>query len=258
MHLSVIICSRNRLESLVRAVHSIAESRPTLCPGDWELLVVDNSDDHNAVLALQKFKSALPLRVMHEPRPGLSNARNAGAQAAQGTWLLWTDDDVIVEHGWLAGYAAAILQYPEARAFGGPIIPVFEGSPPDWLTEGYIHLRSAFASREPNDVPQSFGAKRPLPYGANFAIRRTDALKFPFNPSLGRHPNQPMRGSEETEVLQQILSKEDCGRWLRNASVSHYIDPSRQTMRYVRAYYRDVGYLEITLANISAVPRLTL
>ena len=43
---------------------------------------------------MAKHAAALPLRLVHEPTPGLSNARNRGIAEARGDLVLWTDDDV--------------------------------------------------------------------------------------------------------------------------------------------------------------------
>ncbi len=83
-----------------------------------------------------------------------------------------------------------------------------------------------------------------MPYGANFAIRRADALRFPFDPELGRQPSRPTRGWEEAVVIEQILAAKGTGHWLREAEVTHHIDASRQTVAYIRSYYFDIGYID--------------
>lgn len=244
MRLSVVICTRHRPDSLARVLYSLRDCEAAFDPGDWEVLVVDNGDVAGGADACVRAEfDALPLRVVHEPRAGLSHARNRGVTAGRGEWLLWTDDDITVSATWLSAYRHAMDAFPDARVLGGPIHPSFEGCPPEWLTDGQEHIRSAFASRHANDVDDPFRAAGPLPYGANFAIHRADALRFPFDPDLGRHPNRPTRGWEEVFVIQNILAGDGQGRWLREAAVTHHIDASRQTAAFIRAYYYDVGYV---------------
>ncbi len=66
---TVVICTRDRPRELARALASLAAAG-----GDAQLLVVDNSRDHNAAPVCERF----PVRLVHEPRPGLDIARNRG------------------------------------------------------------------------------------------------------------------------------------------------------------------------------------
>ena len=256
MLISVIICTRDRPQSLTRAVASIADCNPLPTGDEWELVVVDNATECTAGTLLASYGDRLPLRVVHEPAPGLSTARNRGVAASRGQWLIWTDDDITVSPGWLEEYRSAISRLPEARVMGGPILPCLEGDPPHWILDGFQDIRSAFASREPDDVAPVFQASDSLPYGANFAIRRADAVRFPFPAYLGRHPERPTRGSEESVVMERVLA-EGHGHWLRQAVVTHHIGPARQTASYIRSYYFDVGFVRSMLQAHGATRRRT-
>jgi glycosyltransferase involved in cell wall biosynthesis len=86
-----------RADSLSLTLDALrAQVFPT--PVDWEVLVVDNNsrDDTPAVVA-QCQREWPRLRYVHEPRQGLSHARNLGIAHASGDILLFTDDDVITE-----------------------------------------------------------------------------------------------------------------------------------------------------------------
>src|SRR5579872_1336099 len=96
--ITVIVCTYNRCELLRKALCSIAESRLSIGI-TWEILIVDNNSSDRTREVIEDFSRAGTCRVdyLFEPRPGLSNARNAGIQAARGDILVFTDDDVIVE-----------------------------------------------------------------------------------------------------------------------------------------------------------------
>ena len=254
MRFSVIICTRNRPHQLQRALRSIGQCVQPVDDRGWEVLVVDNGCAGLLEGIAHEFEPVLPLRVVREERVGLSNARNRGTLAAKGEWLLWTDDDVTVASHWLAEYCAAIGHFPNADVFGGPIRLHFEGKPPDWLVEGQNDVRSAYANRERHDVTQTFGGDGPLPYGANFAVRRSAALEFPFDPRLGHQPDHPTRGWEETFVIRKILRDRSTGHWLPDAEVTHHIDAARQTSEYLRSYYFDTGFIH-TFAETQQMKR---
>jgi len=242
MEISITICTRKRPDSLERTLYSIVQSANTCNRADFEVLVVDNGGTLDILSMQENFCKHIPLRVIREDRLGLSIARNTGVSNARGNWIVWTDDDVTVDPAWLPSYFSAIRRFPDSCVMGGPIIPSLDGRAPDWLIRELHHVRTAFASRYPEDVKELFQKGDSIPWGANFAILREAALRFPFDPRLGRHPNWPTRGGEESAVIHEILSAGGSGRWLRNAKVIHHIDPSRQTRKYLRSYYFDLGY----------------
>jgi len=240
MRLSVVICTRNRADYLRQALRSISrcEHPPA---GDWEVVVVDNgSEDHTRDVATTEAGN-YELSVVEEAVPGLSHARNCGIRVARGDWILWTDDDVTVGEKWLIRYYEAIINRPDAQAFGGPIHIVLEGQPEVWLVNGLNNVKSAFAGLAADDIGDTFEAKGVVPYGANFALRRNYLARIGFDPDLGRHPKHHLRGGEETIAIRQAV-RDGPGYWLRDASVSHHIDSGRQTRRYLRDYYFSYGY----------------
>ena len=101
--ISVIVCTRNRAESLRRTLHSLHAMAmpPTLA---WEVVVVDNgSGDHTRAVTEETARATgMPLRYLLETEPGLSRARNAGTRAARGEIVAFTDDDCRVDARWLA------------------------------------------------------------------------------------------------------------------------------------------------------------
>src|SRR4029450_8136983 len=93
---SIIICTRNRAESLKPTLESIGRAS---IPQGWnvELLVVDNgSTDHTKSVLNETVMTNVTLRCVYEKTPGLSNARNAGIRETTGEIILFTDDDARV------------------------------------------------------------------------------------------------------------------------------------------------------------------
>ena len=240
MRLSVVICTRNRAESLRQALRSISQCEHPPA-GDWEVVVVDNgSEDHTQAVATTEAGN-FALSVVEETIPGLSHARNCGIRVARGDWILWTDDDVTVSEKWLIRYFEAICSRSDAQAFGGPIHIILEGQPEGWLIDGLINVKSAFAGLAAEDIGDTFAANGTVPYGANFALRRDYLQRIGFDPDLGRHPSYRLRGGEETQVIRRAV-RDGPGYWLRDAAVAHHIDSGRQTRRYLRDYYFSYGH----------------
>src|SRR5579863_10079992 len=105
MDISVILCTYNRCDDLTQALAGLAASRMPQSV-DWEVLVVDNNSKDRTRSVVEEFSSVYPrFRYLFEGQQGLSNARNAGIAAARGRVLAFTDDDVIIDPGWLLNLA---------------------------------------------------------------------------------------------------------------------------------------------------------
>lgn len=102
MFFTVAICTWKRSGLLQRTLGRLADVDTAGL--DWELLIVDNADDQATLGVVDAAAHRLPIRCLVEPRAGLSHARNAAAHAARGAWIAWTDDDVLVDRGWLRGH----------------------------------------------------------------------------------------------------------------------------------------------------------
>jgi glycosyltransferase involved in cell wall biosynthesis len=235
LDISVLICTRNRAASLGRLLKSLSSA--TIPEGvGWEVIVVDNNSEDETIHVVRSFDTALPVRRVFEPRIGLSNARNAGMRAATGSYICWTDDDVIVSPDWIHAFWRAFKAHPDAAVFGGSIRPAAESPPTSWF-EPRMHswpLASVVAFRDmgPRELPLLPQPDR-LPWGANFVTRRREQMEYPFDPNLSF--------GEETDVISRLLKSGVTGWWVPGATVTHMIPAERQTLFYVDQYFRRAG-----------------
>jgi glycosyltransferase involved in cell wall biosynthesis len=253
MRIDVAICTWNRCSLLAPTLENLRQIEVP-CHVDWQVIVVDNNSTDHTAATLQSFAEHLPLRTTFEPRPGLSNARNRAVAEATGDYLVWTDDDVLVDRRWLVAYAQAFERWPTAAFFGGPIEPWFEGTPPRWLAEHWPTVAQAFAVRQLGDVPFAFDGSQ-VPYGANCAFRTDVQRRYPFDPSLGRRPGVSLSG-EEAQVMRQMLADGLTGWWVPEARVRHYIPRHRQSLRYLRRIFGGQGEVLGRGLSTSDAPRL--
>ena len=77
------------LQSIISAAKNVTDP--------WELQIVDNGSTDATQSVIEEFKPSLPIYRTEAPVPGLSNARNVGIENARGQFIIWTDDDVIVD-----------------------------------------------------------------------------------------------------------------------------------------------------------------
>ena len=132
--LSVVIPTRNgarRLPGCFDALAAMPFDR-----GRYEIICVDNgsTDATPTVIAQERRRGRLPLRTLREGTRGTSRARNAGATASRGKYLVFLDDDARVVPGFLAAYQAAFGRRNDLLV-QGRVMPTFLASRPRWLTD---------------------------------------------------------------------------------------------------------------------------
>lgn len=113
--LSVIVCTRDRPEMLRKCLASLAAQAAP--PG--QVVIVDNSRDGNVRTLCE---GAPRVTYVHEPRPGLSVARNAGLAVARAELIAFTDDDVELKSDWTAEIVRAFRD-PAVDAVTGLVLP---------------------------------------------------------------------------------------------------------------------------------------
>jgi glycosyltransferase involved in cell wall biosynthesis len=241
MDATIVICTWNRASLLAQTLERMV-SLAVPAAVKWEVLVVANNCTDESGKVLSGFAGKLPLRWTNEPRQGQSHARNRGTSEARGKWILWTDDDVLVNTQWLGEMLAAADRHPNAAFLGGPIVPWFESTPPAWIVANWQVVQSAFALRELGDAEFECDARR-LPYGANFAVRTEIQRQFAYDGRLGRVADGQVRG-EESQMLQRLLEAGHRGYWIPGARVQHFIPTDRLTLDYVRRFYYGIGQTE--------------
>jgi hypothetical protein len=145
--------------------------------------------------------------------------------------LVFTDDDVRVERGWLTAYAEAATRLGRGHFFCGPNSPDYEQKPPSWLLP---YMPSCVAGLQPGQLerrlqPGEFGI------GANWAVWREDLkLGGGFNLALGPGPREPLLG-EEDHQQSLLVARGIAGVWIPTALIHHWVPADACTPRWMLA-----------------------
>jgi glucosyl-dolichyl phosphate glucuronosyltransferase len=241
LHLSVALCTWNRCELLARTLDQM--TRLAIPPDvTWELIVVNNRCTDATDAVVESFSARLPIRSGWDSVPGAAHARNTALSLASGEFILWTDDDILVDEDWLEAYVRAFRRWPDADIFGGPIEPAFEGEPPAWIRQAMHRIGPVYGLQTLGEQPVPLTAERigDGPYGGNMAVRRSAQLRFKFRTELGpRHGRYAI--GEETELLRQMLLAGHAGWWTPEPRVQHWVPVGSQNVEYVRRWMEGSG-----------------
>jgi GT2 family glycosyltransferase len=216
---SVVVCTRNRPESLVQCLHSLQN----LAQRPQEILVVDNAPNSDATYQLVRQMSGI--RYVPEPRPGLSVARNTGIRSSTGNIIAFTDDDVTVHPDWLARLVQG-FDNPRVMAVTGLVLPaeleteaqvMFQqvGGSSGWEYQALTFDTLFFEQMKRRGVPVwRIGA------GANMAFRRRAfELVGDFDERLGAGASGC---SEDSELWYRVIAEGWQCRYEPTAVVHHY------------------------------------
>jgi glycosyltransferase involved in cell wall biosynthesis len=222
MNITVAIATFNRSRDLQLTLESLA-GVDTTAAGAYEVLVVDNnsSDDTAGVVARYGPRFGGRLRYIHEPRQGLSQARNRAVAEARHEVIAFLDDDVDVHVNWMKALVAAYRANGWA-AVGGKAYLLYPRSRPSWLSDrGEVFLTKVDLGPEPRR------AKPDELFGVNFSIRKDWGEKVGwFRTDLGR-VGKCLLGNEETDLLERIAAAGGELFYEPAAVVGHRVAPAR-------------------------------
>lgn len=241
MKTTVIIPTYKRPKTLLQGLASLQNQSLR----EFEIIVVDNaaqSEIHSIVSDLNR-KTLLPVRYLAEPKSGLHNARHAGAQAAKGDLLIFTDDDATFDRGWLQAFIGAFAEHPEMVAAGGPVRPIWEVPPPRWLKK-YWDSRTVFPILSLMEPHKEFTvSSKGFFFGVNMAVRRKTLFEMGgFNPdSFG----DVWLGNGETGLNHKLWERGMFVGYVPDAVVYHHIPADRMTVKYFKRRMENEGACDI-------------
>lgn len=236
MDISVVIPTRNRAERLRAMLAGLRDQR--LSAADrFEAIVVDNgSTDDTPKVVADAAEAFSALRCVSEPVPGLHAGRHAGLRAAEGEILVFCDDDIVPEPGWLAAMADSFAIRSVALA-GGPCRPDYEAPPPEWI-EGMKHRTDSGWLLGPLSLIELDEIPRYVPpewiFGCNYGVRREAVLAGGgFRPDSMPPELIEYRGDGETGLAQAIAAAGGRAYYNPEAAVRHWVGADRMTPDYI-------------------------
>lgn len=260
MTVSVVLCTHNpRPWSFERTLASL--DRQSL--RDFEIVLVDNAS--TPPLSPDRLRAGLtvPMRVITEPRAGLTHARCRGIAEATGDLLVFVDDDNCLDEEYLARACAIAAANPGIGAFGGIACADASLTVPSWKRRllGHLGIRDngaeVITSMEPRWGPWE-------PIGAGMVTRRVVAEHFaglvasrPGSLDLGRRGSLQMSGDDALMARASNAVGLSCS-YQPTLTLTHLIEPSRvkasMLARTIYGHGRSYVVLERVLGRDVPVP----
>lgn len=191
------------------------------------VMVVDNDAQPSSRHVVDPTASSLPLRYVHEPKPGISAARNrAMAELSDVAYVAMIDDDELLVADWPAGLLRTALVH-DAQLVGGPVDPRPQGPAPEWMLRPHMLGRAEHADgAAPAKVPSTnLLVDRRL-------VGRIDPL---FDPAFG------LSGGSDTLLCHRVRALGGEIRWSATARTAELYPPERLTMAWLRRRWRRNG-----------------
>lgn len=200
---TVAVCTRDRAEDMKRCLEAITKlDYPHL-----EILVIDNAPQTEATkeLIAQHYPQ---VRYVPEPRLGLDWARNRAILEANGEIIAYTDDDVVVDSGWVSAIAQKFAENPDIMAVTGLVAPYELETQAQVLFEEYGGFGRGFEQKwyrkATNQLPWQWLGAGQFGTGANMAYRRSVFAEIGyFDPALD--VGTPTNGAGDLEMFIRVL-----------------------------------------------------
>jgi glycosyltransferase involved in cell wall biosynthesis len=236
--ISVVICTYNGAALLPETIRHIARQRvrPDV---EWELIVIDNaSTDDTATVTINEWRkhgNLTPFSLLHQPKPGLTYAREMALEESLYDFVLFCDDD-----NWLCPEYVNLAydlmsQNASIGVLGGYGELEYEPDTPLWAIG-----HGSFACGP--QAKASGKVKHNIVYGAGFVLRKT-AYKMisnaGFRPMLSDRLGKNLSAGGDIELCYAIALAGYNIWYDERLKFKHYIPKNRITWDYCVRFFTE-------------------
>lgn len=241
-YFSVVVCTYNRAKYLAPALESIALQEYS--KENYEIIIVDNNSTDNTEEIYKSVANKYPevgLFYFRELEQGISYGRNRGVKEAKGEIIAFIDDDETVDKDYLAKLNELFLNYSQAELCSGPVIPVYDSTPPNWLSPYTMRLITGAYYK--GDKIKIVGPKD-YPGTGHATFKKELFTKYGgFNTDLGRKGTSLM-GAEDKDFFLRLINNGVACYYLPSAKIYHHIPDSKLTEDFFNRLTYAIGKSE--------------
>ena len=234
MQPTIIIPTKDRCDALSELLDSI-ERIDTIDGIHPEIIIADNDSQDGTCEHVEAKASCLrvPIRIVKVTRPGKSAAINEALKVATGNVLVFLDDDVVVDKGWLTAIEDFFRagQYPVGQGIIRLPAPEKDDAEILRLVERYRTIPKLEFKKKVERVHSLNGANF-------FALREVFDRVGGFDERLGPGASGT---SEDVEFARRLTNASIAMGYAPAAVVYHRVDRSRLTEEYFQQSHRRQG-----------------
>ncbi len=202
---SIVVATFDRPDDLRQCLRSLTSQQTSR---RVEIIVVDNHPASGQTPPV--VREFAGVRLISEPRPGLSYARNAGFAASTGDLVVATDDDVVMPTNWLDALLTP-MDDPQVMVVTGNVLPLELDTRAQQMFEAYGGLGRGLSAKRVdahwfNSFRRSAVPTWSLGATANAAFRAS-IFSHPdiglLDEALGA--GSPTGCSEDTDLFYRVL-----------------------------------------------------
>jgi glycosyltransferase involved in cell wall biosynthesis len=233
--ISVVICSHNPRSMYLHRVLDALQAQ-SLQLIYWELLLIDNTSAER-LADNWDISWHTDARHVREDELGLIAARLRGISESRGDFIVFVDDDNVLDPDYLAKALDIARAFPFLGAWGGSVRPEFEVRPEEWTREywGYLAIRD-YARPCWSNNPKDWDC---LPCGAGLCVRRKVAEQYrdkvvesPMRRALSRRGTS-LSSCEDTDLARCAVYEGLGFGVFPQLSLIHLIPSARLTEEYL-------------------------
>ncbi len=234
--ISIVIPTYNRCARLLKVLTALNSQIVTAPSGEqvsFEVLVVSDGSTDGTVEAVGSFSANYLLRIVDQPNGGPAAARNSGIDASRGPTIVFLDDDVIPEPGWLLAH---FRHHPigTSNIVIGPMLTPTDVTLSAWVAWEQRQLEKQYTAFE----------RQPKAYARQFYTGNASAPAEALRQSGGF--NTDFRRAEDVELANRLHLAGHEFVFEPQARAYHYAERSFQSWHRM-AY--DYGRHNVTFAS---------
>jgi glycosyltransferase involved in cell wall biosynthesis len=246
--ISVIICCYNS-EKRIEKVLDCLDKQTGIQELNWEILVVDNASTDNTVRIVNDYclQKKLPLKLIHEPKMGLSYARSAGIKTSKYEFICYIDDDNWINENYISTAYTIMINNRDVGLCGGWGTAVLETEPPMWFDEFQIAYAVGPQGSSSGYLQNTINRL----YGAGMVLRRSAweyLEKNGFAFKLTGRKGKALSSGEDSE-LSLALQLAGYKLWYEPAlTFFHCLPAARLNYAYLKKLFKAFGSADSIIA----------
>lgn len=240
---SIVICCYNSAGILPLTLKYIfRQVVPQNIP--WEIIIVDNaSTDNTSEIAKSSYESSNCLatfKIVKEPKPGLSEARQTGFDTARFEYVEFCDDDNLLNKDFVKLVFEIMQKNAEIGVLGGQSIADFDLPPAFWFKD----WKNSFAIGKQSDTEGDITWTRGYVWGASMVVRKEAWKKLKsrgFKSLLTDRKGNTLSAGGDTEICYAVRNSGWKIWYDSRLKFKHHLPVERLDWIYLRKLFRGFG-----------------